>query len=125
LAPLALVARDGKPAQLAAVAARFGRTALGLVAVLVAAGASLLWMVILRSTDFLGSLYGRLMLAKLLAVALLLSLAAVNKLLLTPAMCANHAKARSRFRRSLQAEMILGGVILIITAAFTTLAGPP
>jgi putative copper export protein len=61
---------------------------------------------------------------KLLAVGILLGVAAFNKLHLTPRLAANK-EAASRFRRSLQLEMLLGAIILLITAAFTTITGPP
>jgi putative copper export protein len=54
-----------------------------------------------------------------------LSIAAMNKLYLTPKLLQGDRKARIRFRRSVQTEMIIGALILLITAAFTTLTGPP
>jgi putative copper export protein len=35
------------------------------------------------------------------------------------------ARAALEFRRSVLAEMAVGALILLITAAFTTLTGPP
>jgi putative copper resistance protein D len=62
---------------------------------------------------------------KLLAVAALLGLAAWNKLHLTPRLLNRHTRAVVLFRRSLAAEIVVGAFILMITAAFTTLTGPP
>jgi putative copper export protein len=54
-----------------------------------------------------------------------LSLAAWNKLALTPKLLQGDAGAMVKFRRSLLAEMSVGAVILLTTATFTTLTGPP
>jgi copper resistance protein D len=124
LAPLLMIAQDGNQAQIASSAARFGQLALYGVAVLLVAGASQLWILSRDASDFWTSDYGLMMAAKLLAVAILLGVAAFNKLYLTPRLTA-HKEAAARFRRSIQVEMLLVAVILLITAAFTTLTGPP
>jgi copper resistance protein D len=124
LAPLMVVAQDGSLVQIASTAARFGHLALYGVGVLLIAGADQLWILSRDAPDFWTSDYGRMMAAKLLAVAVLLSVAAFNKLRLTPRLAA-HREAATRFQRSLQLEMLLGAVILLITAALTTLSGPP
>jgi copper resistance protein D len=124
LAPLLIVARDGNLAQIAAAAARFGQLALYGVGVLLVAGAGQLWVLSRGASDFWTSDYWRLMALKLLAVAILLGVAAFNKLHLTPRLAA-HRGAASRFQRSLQLEMLLAAIILLITAAFTTITGPP
>jgi putative copper resistance protein D len=125
LAPLLVVARHCNSAQIGLIAARFGRGALRMVAVLVVAGATLLWILIGDASKFWSSDYGRMVAAKLAAVALLLSVAAMNKLYLTPRLLNGDAGAAVELRRSIKAEMVLGGLVLLITAAFTTIAGPP
>ncbi len=125
LVPLLITARDSRPAQIAAVAARFGKLALGVVAVLLCVGLSLLWMLIRDATPFWSSDYGRLMAAKLFMVAALLGIAGVNKLYLTPRLLQGQSKAFVQFRRTVQAEMVAGALILLITATFTTVTGPP
>jgi putative copper resistance protein D len=124
LAPLMMIAQDGNGVQIASSAARFGRLALYGVAVLLIAGASQLWILSRGAQDFWSSPYARMMAGKLLAVAVLLSVAAFNKLYLTPRLSAYRAAA-ARFHRSIQVEMLLAAVILLITAAFTTIMGPP
>ncbi len=111
--------------QIAAAAKRFGKIALRVVALLVAAGASLLWMLIGAAGQFWRSDYGAMMIVKLLAVALILGLAAWNKLSLTPKLLKRQPGAVTSFRRSVSAEMFLGALILTVTAALTTLSGPP
>ena len=125
LAPLWVVAAGGDEPQIAAIAARFGKAALRVVAVLLAAGAGLLWMLISDAGQFWRSGYGYMMLAKLSAVALILSLAAWNKLSLTPKLLKRQPGAVTSFRRSVSGEIFFGALILTITAALTTLSGPP
>jgi len=125
LAPLLITARDRNDSQIAAVAERFGKWALGLVVLLLSAGASLLWTLIGDAAQFWSSDYGRMMVIKLIFVAALLGIAGVNKLYLTPRLLQGDSKAFVRFRRSVQTEMVLGALILLITATFTTVTGPP
>jgi putative copper resistance protein D len=125
LAPLWVIAVGGNDAQIAAVAARFGKLALRVVALLLAAGASLLWVLIADAGQFWRSTYGYLMIAKLFGVALLLTLAAWNKLSLTPKLLQRHPGAVSAFRRSVSGEIFFGALILTVTAALTSLSGPP
>jgi putative copper resistance protein D len=125
LPPLLIIATGAHEPQIAAAAARFGKLALRVVALLIAAGASLLLILIGSAAQFWASDYGRMMAIKLLVVAALLSLAAWNKLALTPRLLRGDARAMVKFRRSLLAEMSVGALILLTTAAFTTLTGPP
>jgi putative copper export protein len=46
-------------------------------------------------------------------------------LYLTPRLLKGHDRAIIQFKRNVQIEMIIGALILVTTAAFTTLAGPP
>jgi putative copper resistance protein D len=85
----------------------------------------MLWILIGSAAEFWSSDYGRMMLVKLLAVACLLAIAAGNKLYLTPRLLNRNTQAAALFRRSVQTEILFGALILLTTAAFTTLAGPP
>jgi putative copper export protein len=125
LPPLWIIATGANKSQIAAAASRFGKLAVRVVALMIAAGASLLLMLIGSAAQFWASDYGRMMAIKLLAVAVLLSLAAWNKLILTPRLLQGDARAVSKFRHALLAEIGVGALILSITAAFTTLTGPP
>ncbi len=124
-APLLVVVQGGELAQIAQVAARFGKTALGMVAMLLLAGAALLFLLIQHAAEFWNSGYGRLVAIKLLTVGALLGIAALNKLRLTPRLSAGDFQAVGALRRSIRIEMVLGAGILLVTAAFTTLTGPP
>jgi putative copper export protein len=125
LAPLLIISAGADTPQIAAAAAQFGKLASRVVALLLAAGASLLFVLISSAAQFWASDYGRMMAIKLLAVAALLGLAASNKLLLTPRLLRGDARAAILFRRSVLAEIAVGAVILLTTAAFTSLTGPP
>jgi putative copper resistance protein D len=85
----------------------------------------MLWELLGSASQLWTSGYGRYLIVKLAVVACLLGLAAFNKLRLTPRLAADELGALRSLRRSICAELALGLVILIITAALTTLTGPP
>ncbi len=125
LAPLSMYARRGETRTVGALAERFGRVAIAGVAALLAAGIGALCILLDRPSDLWSSAYGRLVCTKVALVACLLGLAAMNKLHLVPRIMAGDADALRRLRESIGAEMIVAMFILFVTAALTTLAGPP
>ena len=125
LAPLSMIARDGDLPRIAAAAARFGKAAVFVVSALVAAGAALLWMLLGGSAALGNSGYGHWVILKLALVICVLCLAAINKLRLTPRLLAGDRGALAGLRGTLRFELLLGGLILAVTAAFTTVTGPP
>jgi putative copper resistance protein D len=125
LAPLSLVASGGDPLRTGAAAARFGALAVFVVGALLAAGAALLWLLLGRSLALWASTYGRWVMFKLLWVAAILCLAVFNKWRLTPRLLAGDGRAVAQLRNTLRFEMLVGGMILAVTATFTTLSGPP
>jgi putative copper resistance protein D len=94
------------------------------VGLLVIAGAIVLVVLLDGVAQLWTSRYGRLVSIKLGLVVALLSLAAFNKLRLTPRLRTGDSSAILIFRHSIEAEMLLAGSILVITAAFTTITGP-
>jgi putative copper export protein len=124
LAPLEMLAREGN-ARLAAVAERFSAVAVFVVAGLIVAAAPLLWLLLGGFAELWRSTYGRTIALKLAFVAGLLSLAAFNKLRLTPRVKAGDVEALRSLRTSIRLEMCLGVMILAVTATLTTVAGPP
>jgi putative copper resistance protein D len=122
LLPLYQIAGDA--AGCGALAARFGTLAAWLVAVLLAAGAALLWNLLDSVSSLWSSDYGRMMLVKILFVSALLGFAAFNKWHLTPELLHGAPRAAARLQRSIVVEMLLAAGILLITAVFTTLLGP-
>jgi putative copper export protein len=125
LMPLHILARDPQSTAIAAAAARFGRMAVIVVGLLLTAGIILLWILLDTPSQLWMSGYGRLVMIKMGLVAVLLSLAALNKWRLTPRLRDRDARAVRWLRRSITAELLLAGLILAVTAAFTTLMGPP
>lgn len=125
LGPLLIVLRSGDPPRTAATVARFGRLAVWVVAVLVGAGICVLSLLLGRVSELWDSAYGRCITLKLVLVAGLVCIAAFNKLRLTPRLLAGDAAAEGILRASILTELSLGGLILAVTAALTTSAGPP
>jgi copper resistance protein D len=125
LVPLLMVSHHGDSSIVAAAAGRFGASALFVVGGLMAAGLALLGMLLGHLTALWSSDYGRYVMLKLAFVAGLLCLAALNKMRLTPRLLAGDLKAVRSLRTSIRFELLLGVLILTVTAAFTTLTGPP
>ena len=125
LAPLGLVARDGDLARIAAAAARFGAAAVYIVIGMIAAAATLLWLLLGGFGDLPGSAYGRLAALKLVLVAGLLCFAAFNNRRLTPRLLAGDAGAVRTLRTSIRFELLFGALILAVTAVLTSVAAPP
>ncbi|WP_300061865.1 CopD family protein [uncultured Roseobacter sp.] len=124
-APLARAARYDLPPQAGALAHEFGRCALWAVGLLVLAGGIILALLGAANSSALTSPYGQMFAIKLILFLGVLSLAAVNKLTLTPALLAAAPGAGTRLRRSIGVEAGLVAGILVTTAAITTLSAPP
>lgn len=101
----------------------FGRIGWGLVGSLLVAGGWVLWQLLGNPAAMLDSVYGQLMLAKLLLACCLLALAALNKFRLVPALVID--QSAPVLRRSIAAELVLALLILVLTAILTTITGPP
>jgi putative copper resistance protein D len=125
LYPLRMLTWASDLPRIAHIMSRFGQIALVAVGGLMAAGALLLWFLLETPLALLDTTYGQLVALKLLFVSALLGLAAVNKLMLTPSLLAGNESALRRLRLSIGAEIVLATAILAVTAAFTTIAGPP
>jgi copper resistance protein D len=123
-APLARAAASAPPATAGRLAAAFGRNAAVTVPVLGLAGGVLLVLLAGNPLSLPDSGWGRLMALKLAAVVLLLAFAAWNRLRLSPALIAGNATAAQALRRSILAEAVLALLILLATAAMTTLGLP-
>jgi putative copper export protein len=123
--PLHRSTHDDDIARIAAIMERFGKLAARVVGLLIAAGLLLLWLLLLGKVDALwSSSYGQLFVVKLFCVALLLVLAAMNKLRLAPLLRIGGDTATVKLRRSIMAEMIVASLVLLVTACFTTVVGP-
>jgi putative copper resistance protein D len=125
LVPLFRIASGTEHSRVAAILRRFGNIAAVAVPGLIVAGLILLWLLLGSFEAVFTSAYGRLVLIKLVFVAGLLTLATLNKLRLTPAVAAGDRAAVASLRWSIAGEMILAATILVVTATFTTVVGPP
>lgn len=122
LIPLAHVARMPTGA---AVLHRFGIIAAWAVATLVVTGMTLAWLLSGSIAALVGTAYGLTLLAKVVVVAALLGLAALNKWRLVPALGEGHASAAVALRRSIAGEVLAVLTIMLLTAALTTITTPP
>lgn len=124
LAVLHRAAGHAPPAEAARLARSFGDAALVGVPALLAAGALLLTLLAGDPLAALGTAWGRLLALKLVAVAGILALAALNRLRLAPALAAGAPPAAAALRRSVAAEAALMVAALLVVAAMTV-AGLP
>jgi putative copper resistance protein D len=125
LVPLLIVAGKADRSRVAATVGRFGTAALIVVGALLAAGVVLLCLLLGDVSELWTDDYGRLVMTKILLVSCLLALAGFNHLRLTPRLFAYDEGALRALKRSIMAEVAVAGCVLIVTAAMTTLAGPP
>jgi len=124
--PLRKLSRSpGTLAEAAMLGHRFGQIAAVAVPLLVVAGAIMTWRLVGSASAMVGTSYGLMLLAKLAAVALLLSLAVINKLRLVPAMQRGDAAVGLRLAKSISLEWLCVGVILLATAIFTSVLTVP
>lgn len=129
-----LLARRSAPDDVGAHRALHGFAGLGTLAValLVVTGLVNSWFLVgpTRVGDLGASLYGQLLIAKLVLFALMLALAAGNRFRLTPVLGSVLARgedsrqALQRLRRSVVAETLVGAVLLAVVAVMGTLPPP-
>ena len=122
LAPLRQAAREPEGAVLLH---DFGNIAAYAVALLVAAGIALSWLLSGSIAALFGTAYGLGLLLKVCFVSALLGLAALNKLHLVPALRAQTPGAATALRRSIRFEILAVALILLATAALTSVTTPP
>ena len=126
LSPLRTLAGDPEGLSLAAgLGHRFGRIAAVTVPLLIAAGIVMAWRLVGSIEALLATSYGLTLLAKTGGVACLLAAAAANKLRFVPAMRAGDRSGAAALRRSIVVEWAAVCLVLLATAALTTLQGAP
>lgn len=108
----------------AKIAQEFGRLAVGLVGILIIAGATTLYQLTDGRLLELNDGYTQLFAIKLSVFLLVLALAAVNKLSLTPALNCGDRSAPGRMKRSLLIEGMLIIVVMVVSASIITLTSP-
>jgi copper resistance protein D len=127
LPPLLMIARgDSRGPRTAAAVHAFGRVAVPVVCALLTAGGLSLWLMLSRDvTPGFDNDYARVAMGKIVLVAVMLCLAAYNKLRLTPRLRVGDATAVRVLARTVWAELFFAALVLLTTAALTTLVGPP
>ena len=123
-APLFRLARQGDATRAGALADAFGRRALWVVAVLASAGAGLLVLLTGNPLGALAMPYGQFLVVKVSVFVLLLGLAAINRLRLTPALLAGDSHAGVLLQRSIACEVVAVCAIALTTATLTTVSSP-
>jgi putative copper resistance protein D len=119
-----IVTRSDPIERAARIVHSFGRTAQWSVGALVVAGSGMLILMAGSPTALAASSWGVVIALKLLAFVALLSLAAWNKLRLTPALLDGDTSAAHRLRRSIAGESTVFVLIFLLTAVLTTTAPP-
>jgi putative copper resistance protein D len=104
---------------------RFGQIASVAVPLLLVAGVIMTWRLVGSVSSMIGTSYGLMLLAKIGAVAVLLALAAINKVRLVPALRAGDPTIGPRLTRSISLEWLCVWVILLTTAIFTSVLAVP
>lgn len=104
---------------------RFGIIAGGTVALLLVVGSVFAFLMIGSFSALFSTAYGWVLILKLTAVMGLMGLAAINKWRLVPALTNKRHRAADDLRRSIKIETILVGLILLFTAALTSITTPP
>ncbi len=104
---------------------RFSNQARLMIAVLLAAGVWAIYDLLGLSMSALGSTYGKVLLAKLVLVLVLLCLALYNRLKIAPALNNSISGADSCLRKTILAELSVIALIIVVTALLTTILSPP
>ena len=121
LLPLYQLSKPGlKISEAARLSHRFGQQASIVVPTLIAVGGAFAYLLLGSLEALFTSAYGQMLLVKQAIVALVLGIAALNKLRLVPAMEAQVAGAAKRFRTSLRWEALVFLMIFGATALLTT-----
>jgi putative copper export protein/mono/diheme cytochrome c family protein len=108
-------------AALAPVARRFSLLGIACVAVLTASGIVNTLFLVGSFAALFGTAYGKVLVVKLALFAVMLGLAAVNRLRLTPRLADSNATSRRALRRNAMAETGLGIAIIVIVGALGTM----
>ena len=125
LLPLHRVAGPPIEPGAAAILERFGRLAVEILAALVVAGGALAYWLTGSIQALLTSAYGQSLLAKIVLVAGLLGLGALNKLRLVPAFARGAPQAGQQLRRSIRLEAAVAALVLVATGLLTTATSAP
>jgi copper transport protein len=122
LAPLAAIAKR-RDASLLVILNRFSRAAMPVVAAIVLTGLALAFVQLVSVRDLIETSYGMILSIKLVLVAGLLGLAALNRFRLTPRLASNPLDTHALVR-SIVLECVVAAAILAVVACWR-LTPPP
>ena len=105
---------------LSIVAHRFGVLAMGYVSLLLSAGVGYAYLLLGDVSLIFTTQYGNVLLLKIVLVAALLSMAALNKFKLVPSLEPGWTPNVRRFQRSIQFEIAIALIILTASSLLTT-----
>lgn len=120
-----LAGEPGSLSEAAMLGHRFGQIAVVVVPVLLIAGIVMAWYLLGELSALITTGYGLTLLAKIVVVLVLLGAATVNKLRFVPAMRNGDRFAAALLRRSIAIEWTAVYIILLITAALTSVPDLP
>jgi len=123
LLPLYLVSLRESRETVAALVDRFSAIAVWLVPGIFLAGFLLTWLLVPNLAVF-AQPYGQILIAKVVAFAVLMALAALNKWRIGPAIASGVRSALTVFQRSVATEYVLIAGVLAVTACMTTFFSP-
>lgn len=111
------VSEAPQPSRLPVLVPRFSPVAMASVAILAATGLFASWVHLSRVSDLWDTAYGRLLVAKLVLVGVVLALGAFNFKRLTPQLGEPHGPAG--MRRAATVEFLVANAVLALTALLT------
>lgn len=114
------------------LAERFGQIAWAILAIMLLSGIPLLWIIAGGPLSLTDDTHGRLLLVKLVMVALMMALGALHKFVLVAGLRSaiqaqdqeNVSDSRRLLARSIRSETLLAVLVLLLTATMTTVTGP-
>lgn len=101
---------------------RFGNLAIAILGVLLVAAVIMLLQLFNSFSELVTTAYGLAIMLKLLLVAVIFTLAGINKLYLVPKI--NSEGGAGKLRSSIRYEMIVATTVLMVTAYLSTVVGP-
>lgn len=124
LLPLYRAARDHDPHTASALIVAFSQRAVWFVSAIVASGLIISWIQLDVPAALVTTAYGFRLMAKIALFAMLLALAAYNKLVLTPRITSGLKDAATHLRQIIRVEFLI--LVLVFGAAVSlTLTEPP
>jgi putative copper resistance protein D len=120
LLPFRHICQSAEKHNLHLIAHRFGLFAVAYVGILVLAGSVFSLILLGGLLPLISTAYGNVLLTKLAVVSLLMMLGALNKFRLVPLLLEDELLGAKRLRSSVQFEIVLAFIVLLLTSLLTT-----